>query len=186
MTSILDHENRVIYLTKSDESIGPDTAGDFCQQIDYLTNLSDDEITIKMICIDGGCWYSGMAMYRHIKSCPCYVTIKAFSLLCSMGTVLLQAADSRLICPDMEMMVHFGSTEFSGEALAVKTYADFTKNSSNKLLHIYAEKCKEAEYFSGQTQAKVASYLRTKIKDKGDWWMNAEEAIMYGFADDYV
>lgn len=186
----LDEKNRVIYITKEEDmgDINPKSASTFCKNLDILSSKSDKPITIKMFCIDGGCIYSGLIMYEHIKNCKCYVTIEAYSTLCSMGTVIFQAADERLICPHMEMMIHFGSFEHSGETLAVKSYAEFKKNSHKKMMDIYSNRCKNGPFFidRGDSVSKISSYLTTKIKNKGDFWMTAEDAIFYGFADSII
>lgn len=184
----VDIEKRVIYLPQnSAESINPSAASSFCKNIDLLVGISDDPISIKFFSVEGGCWYSGMVMYEHIQNCPCEVTIYSFSLLCSMGTIILQAADNRYICPHMNFMVHFGSDEYSGNALAIKSYAEFQKNSHNKMIDIYADKCQYGDFFvEDYNLNKVKNYLRTKIKDRGDWWMTAEEVIKYGFADKII
>ena len=184
----LDIKNRIIYFapTKDTESVNPFAVSSFCKNLDYLTNINKDPITVKLYAVEGGCWYSGMVMYEYIKNCPCHVNIHSYSLLCSMGTIILQAADTRMICPNMQMMVHFGSTEYSGEVLAVRSYAEFSKNGHNKMIDIYADKCQNGEFFKEYTLNKVKSYLRAKIKNKGDFWMNTEEAIKYGFADSII
>lgn len=181
----IDVDNRRIYLTsyKEVEAINPQSAATFCKNLDYLVSINHKPIEIIMLSVEGGCWYSGMAIYEYIAKCPCYITISSFSLLCSMGTIILQAGDYRQVCENMAMMIHFGSSEYSGEFLAVKSFAEFQKDSHNKMLDIYASRCINGPYFENDTLNKVKNYLRSKIKDKGDLWMNAEEVINYGFAD---
>jgi ATP-dependent protease ClpP protease subunit len=184
----IDVTNRTIYFpqTKDTESVNQFAVASFCKNLDYLTNLNNEPINIQMYAVEGGCWYSGMVMYEYIKNCPCQISIYSYSLLCSMGTIILQAADTRYVSSAMQFMVHFGSTEYAGEVLAVRSYAEFSKNGHNKMIDIYAEKCQHSEFFSDYTPSKVKSYLRSRIKNKGDWWMDAEEAVKYGFADTII
>jgi len=56
------------------------------------------------------------------------------------------------------------------------------------MFDIYAQRCYKGRYFKDkfggtkETVGKVNNWLRKKMKD-GDWYMNATDAIYYGFAD---
>ena len=55
------------------------------------------------------------------------------------------------------------------------------------MLDIYTERCIEGPFFQNRykslTKDKVRNYIKKKMQQKGDWWLNAEEAVYYGFAD---
>jgi ATP-dependent protease ClpP protease subunit len=52
------------------------------------------------------------------------------------------------------------------------------------MMDIYAERCVHGNFFKEKnyTLDQVKKYLYKKFKD-GDWYMTAEEAVYYGFAD---
>ena len=54
------------------------------------------------------------------------------------------------------------------------------------MLDVYTDACCEGKYFKEKytdpTQEKVKNYLKRKLKD-GDWYLDANEAVYYGFAD---
>jgi len=53
------------------------------------------------------------------------------------------------------------------------------------MVSIYAEKChKYGDYFKEREYnlSKTKSFIKRKMKD-GDWYMEAEEAVYYGFVD---
>ena len=56
-------------------------------------------------------------------------------------------------------------------------------------LEIYAGKCVEGKFFKEKYVRpdikKVKNFLSKKLQD-GDWYMKAEEAVYYGFADKVV
>ena len=56
----------------------------------------------------GGDWYHGMAIYDAIKSSPCECTIKVYGHAMSMGSIILQAADNRIMMPNSRFMIHYG------------------------------------------------------------------------------
>ena len=68
---------------------------------------SDNTITVVMN-NPGGDVYHGLAIYDAIKACTSHVTIKAMGHAMSMGAVILQAADERLLTPNSRVMIHYG------------------------------------------------------------------------------
>ena len=36
------------------------------------------------------------------------------------------------------------------------------------------------------SMSKIKSFLRRKLESKEDWWLTAEEAVLYGFVDGIV
>ena len=185
----IDVKNREIYLNEFDDS--GDRAGvdhrmvqNFVKNINILKNLSKDPITIHMQTV-GGCWYSGMGIYDAIKNSKCRTTFIAYGQLCSMGTVIIQAARRRLITPNAIFMCHFGSTDLSGDYLSSQNYSAVDKNNAEKMVSIYAEQCcKFGEFFVEKqySLSKTKQYIKRKMKN-GDWYLDAEEAVYYGFVD---
>jgi ATP-dependent Clp protease protease subunit len=184
----LDVENRIIYLNEKDDTVetpGVDyrMAQTFIKNINSLQNISDDPIIIYMQTV-GGCWYSGMGIYDAIKLSKCKVTMIGYSLLCSMGSIIMQSADRRILMPNCAFMCHYGTTNASGDFLSAHNYARFDKINMQTMIDIYAAKCQNGEFFKerGDSLSKIKSYIKRKLKD-GDWYMAAEEAVHYGFAD---
>ena len=185
----IDVKHREIYINEFDDA--GETAGvdhrmlqNFLKNINILKNLSRDPITIHMQTV-GGCWYSGMGIYDLIKNCKCKTTFIGYGQLCSMGTIIIQAATRRLITPNSAFMVHWGSSEVSGYYLSSQNLSAFEKRAAQAMIDIYAERCfktgrffKEKEY----NLSKTKQYLKRKLNG-GDWYLDAEEAIYYGFAD---
>ena len=54
------------------------------------------------------------------------------------------------------------------------------------MLDIYVEKCMKGKFFKEKfedlSESKVRSYIKRKLKD-GDWYIDSNEAVYYGFAD---
>lgn len=185
----IDVKNREIYINEFDdsgESGGVDhrMVQNFIKNINVLKNQNKDPITIYLQTI-GGCWYAGMGIYDAIKNCKCKTTIIGYSQICSMGTVVLQAATKRLLTPNAMFMCHFGSTNNTGDYQSTQNYSLVDKSNCEKMLRIYAEKCHKSSSFFKEKEynlSKTKAYIKRKIT-KGDWYLSAEEAIVYGFAD---
>ena len=188
-TSNLDVENRIIYLQeKEDTSDSPGVdfrmVQNFTKNINILQNISNDPITIYLQTV-GGCWWSGMGVYDAIKLCKCKVTIVGYAQICSMGTVIMQAADRRILMPNCVFMCHYGSSEISGDYLSSQNEARLEREMTNKMVEIYAEKCHRCgQFFMDREDSlgKVKTYIKRKMKD-GDWYLNADQALDYGFID---
>ena len=190
----VDCPSREIYLHgflgQSDEEPGVEyrMATSFVKNMNHLTK-KDGNILIHMHTI-GGNWHDGMAIYNTIEYSPCPVAIIAYGSVSSMSSVILQSSNERIMMPDSEFMVHFGSTALAGDSLAVISAMDNEKRINNRMLDIYTKRCIKGKFFRKQykslTADKVKSFLTRKLKDKSDWYLSAEEAVYYGFADGLV
>lgn len=158
----------------------------FLKNLRALDMRSDQAITIHMQSI-GGDWSDGMAIYDAISMCRSYVTIIAYGQASSMSSIILQAADYRALTPNTHFMCHFGSTEINMDYLSAMNYADYEKQMCDIMFNIYSKRCVDGKFFLEKfgkkpSDKQVKQYLIRKLKS-GDWYMNAENAIYYGFAD---
>jgi ATP-dependent protease ClpP protease subunit len=106
-----------------------------------------------------------------------------------MSSIIFQAADTRYITPNTYFMSHFGSTAAIGEYLSVQNLVKYEKQICDIMLSVYAKRCVEGNFFVEKygkgASTKVKNYLSTKLKS-GDWYITANEAVNYGFADKVV
>lgn len=187
----LDLESRTIFLHGAEpleeegEEPGVDyrMANRFIKNLKTLSGESDEQINI-MMCTIGGDWFYGMAIHDAIKACPCRVEICVFSWARSMSSIILQAADRRIMMPNAAFMIHNGTTGYSGNYDAVKSGFEYEVTTAETMINIYADRCKHGDFFKEYELEGVKAYLKDKIKEKVDWWLTAEEAIDYGFADE--
>ena len=187
----IDVKNREIYLhgylSNTDEDPGVDykMAATFYKNIRVLDQISKEPILIHMHSI-GGSWNDGMAIFDAIQLAKSYVTIISYGQAESMSSIILQAADKRVMMPNSYFMCHFGSSGYSGNYLDVQKGAAFEKRITELMLDIYTQSCLNGKYFKEQytepTFEKVKNYLKRKFKD-GDWYLDANESVYYGFSD---
>lgn len=161
-------------------------ANTFLKNLRALDMKSDQAITIHMQSI-GGEWADGMAIYDAITMCRSYVTIIAYGQAESMSSIILQAADYRVLTPNTHFMCHYGSTDATGEYLNVQNYVDYEKRLADIMFEIYAKRCSNGKFFYEKfgkkpSDKQVKQFLIRKLKH-GDWYLNATDAIYYGFAD---
>lgn len=159
----------------------------FLKNIRALETKSTSPITIHMHSV-GGEWSDGMAIYDAICMSKSYVTIIAYGQAESMSSIIFQAADKRLITTNTYFMAHYGSTDAGGEYLSVQNWVKYEKHICDVMMDIYTQSCAGGKFFKEKygnkpDQDKVKTYLTRKLKS-GDWYITAEDAVYYGFADE--
>ena len=161
----------------------------FLKNMRALDIKSDKPITIHMQSV-GGEWSDGMAIYDAISMSRSFVTIIAYGQAESMSSIIFQAADLRLITPNTYFMSHYGSTAAGGGYLDVQNWVKYEKYICDIMIDIYSKSCISGAYFkekygSNPDIEKVKTYLTRKLKS-GDWYINSNDAVYYGFADRIV
>ena len=188
-TRHIDVENRVIYLygdgmVKDDEpGVDYRMANTFIKNLDFLARTEGD-INIAMGTI-GGDWNYGMAIYDAIKACKRKTIITAYAWARSMSSIILQAATERVLMPNCDFMVHYGTYACEGYYLSAKSGLKFTERSEEMMLRIYAERCVNSLVFSKNRMGvkEVIQYIDKQMKENGDWWLSASSAVNFGFVD---
>jgi len=183
-------DTREIFLhshLSSDEEAGVDykSAVKFEKNISVLNSFSSAPITVHMHII-GGSWHDGMAMYDCIRLSKSPITIKGFGHVGSMSSIILQAAHKRLLAKSCEFLVHFGNIGLDMNSMAAKSTIEWNEKCNSLMLDIYSHRCKDSEAFEGKPASYIKNYIKTKIKNTQEWFMTAEEAIYYGFADSLI
>ncbi len=187
----VDVANREIYLhsyianSEDDPGIDYKMAASFYKNLRMLDMVNREPIIIHMNSI-GGSWNDGMTIFDSITACQSHVTIIAYGQAESMSSIILQAADNRVLTPNAYFMCHFGSSGYSGGYLDFQKSAEFEKRQTEKMLDIYTDACMSGKYFKERyeepSRNKVKSFLKRKLKE-GDWYLDANESVYYGFSD---
>ena len=187
----VDLKQREIYLHghhgpfDDDPGVEYRMATTFIKNIRYLDSLKNEPILIHMHSL-GGNWGDGMAIYDAIKISRSHTTIITYGQAESMSSIILQAADVRIMMPNSYFMCHYGSSSNAGNFLDTQNWAQFELKMLDTMLDIYVEKCMKGKFFKEKfedlSESKVRSYIKRKLKD-GDWYIDSNEAVYYGFAD---
>jgi len=189
----IDVEAREIYLHSlisgdqdSDPGVDYRMAATFIKNLRYLNNESNNEIFVHQYNIGGG-WEPGMAIFDIIKQCRCHITMILHGEASSMGAIIPQAADLRLIMPNTMFLVHEGNIQ--GVDVTVKqarSHQKWYERTSKILLDIFVHKSRYGEYFKGQPPSRVKSFIKRKLDMHEDWILSAEEALHFGFVDGII
>lgn len=135
---------------------------------------ANGDITILMN-NPGGDWYHGAAIYDAIKACENHVTIRVLGHAMSMGALILQAADERVLAPNARVMIHYGDAGSGGHAKNLMRWAREYERLNEKMEDILLSRIRE----------KQPKFAKARIKEllKFDTIFSAEEAVAIGLAD---
>lgn len=146
----------------------------FLKGLTYLDSTAEKPIIVHMN-TDGGDMSHGMAIYNAIRACRSHVSIVAWGSAMSMGSVILQAADTRYVSRDCVLMIHDGDNDLGGHAKTVERWAEHSKQSRRRLYEIYLEKMK--------IKNKALTLKKVENLCTIDTIYCAEEAVNVGLAD---
>lgn len=172
---------RTIYMGSEDFSIDLGESGTdglmaerVIKNLAILESMSKEPITILMNNI-GGDEYHGFATYDAIRACQSPVTIQVMGHAMSMGSIILQAADERIMAPTSRQMIHYGTWGINDHAKTSRKWSDEGVKIDEWMENMYIAKIKEKH--PDFTLKKLQKMLNF------DTFLTAEESVKLGLAD---
>ncbi len=166
-------KKREIYLF---EEITDSVSAEIIAQLEYLKNVSSEDITIY-INSPGGAVSAGFAIVDAINRTKnrCKVSTICTGMAASMGAFILSCGTKgmRYVTPLSEVMIHqpLGGTQ--GQASDILITADHIKKTKDKINRVLSEN--------------TGKSIKTIAKDcDRDYYMDAENAVIYGIADEIL
>ena len=141
----------------------------------HMLEQTNGEITIRF-CSEGGHVSYGWGIYDIILASKNYVKVIVESKCESMATVILQAADERIMYSNSRMMIHIGTEEYAEQHPEdIKRWKEWSEKDEKKTEKIYLDKIKE----------KKPRYTRKQLQNllTFDTIMTPKQAIELGLAD---
>jgi len=160
---------------------GEGESGTDCQMAEFLLKaiLHLNQISSKPMMIHmnnlGGSWYHGMVLYDAIRASRAHVYGICWGYAASMGSIIIQACDTRIVAPNCTFMIHDGSENLSGSCKAIEAWAKSAAKTRKQMYNIY---------FSRMKLAKPRITLK-RIEElcSHDTIYTADEAVNQGLAD---
>jgi len=153
------------------------SAKDLTEKLLYLEATAPGEAITLYINTPGGSISAGMAVYDTMQLISSPVTVVVTGMAASMGSILLSGAAKgrRLLYPHARVLIHqpLISGHFSGPATDINIQAQEMEKLRAELNQILAK-------VSGQPLARIE-----QDTDR-DFYLNAQEALAYGLADQIV
>lgn len=131
----------------------------------------------------GGDHTEGMAIYDTIKSCPFPVTILNYTHARSMSSLILQAANKRVMMPHSYFLFHEGTLTLDGNYRTVASEMDFEKLRREEMVDIYVEVMKRDGKFKNRSKKFVRNWINEQMNKKDDVFITAKNSVELGFAD---
>ena len=176
---------RTIFLGSSisdkgeEEGVNYFMAQRFFKNLHLLEILNKDPIVVIMNTLGGDLW-QGMAIYDAIKACQSHVSIKVKGNAQSMGSIILQSADERILAPHSHVMFHLGTSEARGNNIyEVINSAKYELDFGVKIDKIIFDRIKEKHDKDNKAFTKN-KFNELNFKGK---FMTPEETIDMGLAD---
>lgn len=149
----------------------------FMQRLDSWSRNNPD----KSLCITfnspGGSIFDGFALYDFItelKRRGHHVITKCVGAAMSMGAVLLQAGDERVISSNAFFLIH---------EVQMHSAEGFTSGANMKDNLEFQEKIQKIVLKQLAKKSKLSEQDIVKKWKKYDWMMDAKEALKFGFVD---
>lgn len=186
----IDIENREIYLhapldNTEESNLDYRSAVIFEKNLRYLNLISLDPIFIHMH-LPGGDWQDCLGMYDAIKNSKSKTIILAYARAESSSSVLLQSADLRILMPNTNVLIHYGSFTLDGEhSKAAASSIKWNEQECDKMVDIFTDRCMQSGMAKEKNWKRMMAkkHIVSQLANKCDWILTAEEAVNYGFAD---
>lgn len=122
----------------------------------------------------GGLVTDGFALYdflRDLSRRGHHITTRCIGMAASMGAILMQAGDDRVMTPNAYLMIHEISGGAEGKLSEMEDVAKVVKAFQDRALTILTNRSNMSK-----------NVISAKWK-KRDWYMDAPEALRQGFID---
>lgn len=154
----------------------------FCKNMFFLNSISSDPIIIH-IHSTGGEWASGMAIFDAIKQSKSPTIIIGHAAVCSMATIIMQAATKRYLMPHADFMIHYGSIEIASDTLAATTELKQNQKYTNTMIEIFAKRAESTIPMGINYYKKI---IKANINKFGNWWLTPDAAEKMGLIDGVI
>lgn len=186
----IDTKNREIYLHSyiaEGEDYGVDhrVATNFQKNIRYLNTVSIEPILIHMH-LPGGIWTDCLGIYDAIRFSKSKTVILAYGSVESASSVILQAADLRVLMPNTNLLIHYGSFSINEEhSKAAASSVEWNEKECDKMVDIFTDKCIQSELAKEKNWKRMMAkkHIVSQLANKCDWILTANESVKYNFAD---
>lgn len=155
-----------------------DVAANIMKGLHILDNVRPDEPLTIHLNNCGGDEHNGMAIYDSIKACKSHTIIIGKGNVHSMGSIIFQAANERIMAPNARQLIHYGTPLLADSDLHAKSQWSWT------------EECKKfsawmEQMYLAKIQEKRPDFKLKKLQEmlNFDKVLDAQESVDLGLAD---
>lgn len=170
----LDIQGRRIYFGHASESessteVNAGTVQLALRGIDKLLAVSNKPIEL-IVSSFGGCPYAALVIVDKMLESPAKFVFKGYGAIMSSATILMCAADERLLAKNATVMLHNGSDSLEGRTTDIEISVEEGNRLQDVFVKIYAENSHLDQKFY-------------KTICKRDLFITSEETLQLGLAD---
>lgn len=144
-------------------------ADQFARELDHIT-APEIEVQINSL---GGNVFDGIAIYNALRTHDARVTTRVDGIAASIASVVVQAGDRRTMLSGSQLMIHRAWGVSIGDADDHREMGGILDQQDGVIASIYASR-------SGRPAAELEDLMGDET------WMDAEEAVEAGLADEVV
>lgn len=150
-------------------------AATLIKNLHVLESFADKPITVVMN-NPGGDVYHGLAIYDAIRQSPCDVRVIVRGYAMSMGSVILQAADQRVMGPNAAQMIHYGTTAVSHHSKTVAKMVREEERVNAWMERMYLDRIQE--------RCPAFTLAQLKVMLDHDTYLTSAESVSLGLCDE--
>jgi len=114
-------------------------ADKFIKSLHILSSKNPKRPILIRMKTNGGFWEEGMAMFDAMRTCTNPLTVVSYTHARSMSSIILQAADKRVMMPNSHFMFHEGTWGMNSTTKQVRSNFEFSERVQGPtMLDIYA------------------------------------------------
>lgn len=141
---------------------------DIKRQLDELSDVETIEVYVNS---GGGSVFAGIAIHSMLQRLNKPITTYVDGIAASIASVFILASDKVIIPKDAWIMIHNASGGVMGDVKKIKKYAETLERIQGSIVDIYKSK-------TGLSEVQILEMMGEET------WMNGEEAVAFGFADE--
>jgi ATP-dependent Clp protease protease subunit len=180
----LFHENnlylntRTVYFggdTWNEDEVTSNTVAQVIKNLQILEYQSPGEKINLILNSCGGSWADGIGLYDMIRALKSPVIIIGIGKIYSMGSIIIQAGDYRVVTKHTTTLIHDGTDGYVGTPKSFEAWGNQSKITRQQSYQIYYE----------QMVKKNPKITLKKIEEmcSHDTILSAEETVNLGLAD---
>lgn len=173
-----DLQNQVFRLRGA---IDGGSAGDCIEMLTRWSRINPGSDMTLVINSPGGYVTAGMDLFDtvlELRGQGHEITGIGRGYVASMGSVLLQACDWRVMGPGCAMLIHEPSGMAMGSIGEIEDTKSWLDMIAKRMLDVYAERCEGSAAEQPFTRAKLKAGWNRK-----DWWLSSDQALKGGLID---
>lgn len=155
-----------------------ETAANIMKGLHVLDSIRPDEPLIIKLNNCGGDEYHGLAIYDAIRACKSHVIIIGIGNVHSMGSIMFQAGDERIMTPNAKQLIHYGTPLHADPEMHAKSQWSWTKEC--KKFAVWME-----QMYLKKIREKNPNFKLKKLQGllNFDTVLDAKESVSLGLAD---